>query len=270
MADASTSDDVSPARGYAPQEQTHPIVAMLVQEANAWHALLQLHGLSTAVARGLDHVATGDLRFDEALEASAQRDATYIASLTQLGAACDSMYSEIVKLRGLRRAKFQVDNTASNELMRAHANEILAIGESTARGNAVTISSVTAELRTASQKLKAQLSQSRALLQQVQEVRQLRLPANAVLVMGLQTGDEPPVVHPVEHILSMAYASTGQLTEDSLAAALSAASITPRTQASGRTFLRRQQTAPSQTNDTGQVPEDHEETPPEEGDAGAT
>ena len=242
MADGGSSDDASPARGYGGPEQTHPIVAMLVQEANAWHALLQLHGLTTNVARGLDHVATGDLTFDEQLEASAQRDATYIASLTQLGAACDSMFAEIVKLRSLRRAKFQVDHAASNELMRAHANEILAIGESTARGNAVTIASVTSELRTAGQKLKAQLSQSRALLQQIQETRELRLPANSQIVMGIRQGDAPPTVHPVEEILSMAYSSNGQLTEDSLAAALSAASVSTATvsQASGRRFLRRQ------------------------------
>jgi hypothetical protein len=236
------------AAGSYPQLQqpdaAPPIAAMLVREANAWTALLQLHGAAMGAACSLSAAAQEEeeLRFEEGREAAAQREANYVASLSQLAAAGDALVAEAIKIRSLRRAKHQVQQTAVQEVMRAHSNETLALGDSLARNSALGISSATVEMRASTQAMRAQIQQARALLEEVQKARALRVPAGSTVVMGLRIGedDSQTVLWPVEELLASAYQTSGRLDEESLAAALAGVAVSPATPASGgRTFARR-------------------------------
>ena len=60
-------------------------------------------------ARGPTAEQETELYFDENREATAQREVGYLASLTQLAASCDTIVSEAIKIRGLRKAKHQME-----------------------------------------------------------------------------------------------------------------------------------------------------------------
>ena len=79
-------------------------------------------------------------------QASDQREATYMAGISQLCSQSDLLVAEAIKIRGLRKAKYQVDQQALKEIMRTHSDEVLAMGDTLAR-NRPRVASVTSELR---------------------------------------------------------------------------------------------------------------------------
>ena len=93
---------------------------MLLREANAWTALLQLNGSIAGAAHAASTHDDG-LEYDEARETAAQREASHIGALSNLAALADALTNETLKLRSLRKARYQVTSMALQEVMREHA-----------------------------------------------------------------------------------------------------------------------------------------------------
>lgn len=223
------------------QPELPPISQMLIREADAWRALLSLHGsllhLSTDIARS--SVSDAQTAFAEDLqEAFDQREASYIAGITHLSGQCDALVAEAIKIRGLRKAQAGLRAHGLRDVLHQHANEALAVGETQARNSAMTIATATSEVRQAVQTLRTQLQQSRALLQAAGELQALGpLPASAVVVMGYQQGDCVEV-EPVATVLQRVY-SRGALSDETLSAALWEGEAPSAEPAQHRTFQRR-------------------------------
>ena len=224
-----------------PPPDLPPISQLLLREAEAWRALLQLNASVLNVGRSvISSVADIDSTFaGENQDASDQREAAYVASLAQLLSCCDSLVYEAVKLRGLRKAKQQSEVAALREVIRKHSDEVLATGEALARNSALQIATLAAEIRGTSQKTKSQLQQARALLSALAEAQSLQpIPADAVIVMGFKSG-ENTVIRPIGEVLRHVY-QRGDLTDSTLCSALweGEASSTSTT-APSRVFTRR-------------------------------
>ena len=168
-----------------------PISEMLLREANAWNAVLQLNGSIGAAAHGVGSHDDG-LEYDEARETAAQREASYVGALSNLAALSDSLTNETLKLRSLRKARHQVASLALQEVMRQHSNGALALGEGLARRGALDLSNATALVRARQQDARSQLAQARTLLQAVSQGG-ASLPPGARIVIGVReaAGAEP-------------------------------------------------------------------------------
>ena len=210
--------------GHMELNSMPPISAMLIREAEAWRALMGLHGSVVNLSRTLASVSAsdaGEFAFDEQREASDQREAAYLASLSQLCAACDGLVAEAVKVRGLRKAKHQIEQQSLREVMRAHSDETLATGDAIARSSSLGIVAVTAELRATAQTVRTQIQQARALVSASAEARAFgNVDSTCTVVMGLLDGTgEPRALRPVATVLEQVY-QRGQLTDENLAAAI--------------------------------------------------
>lgn len=222
-----------------------PISQMLMREADAWRALLGLHGSVVHLTRGLAHTTSQEAsdpqhQFDEQREASEQREAAYLAAISQLVAQSDLLVSEAIKIRGLRKAKAQAEAAALRDIVRMHDDEAMAIGEALGRNSGISIASAAAELRQASQAMRTQIQQARALLSVAAETRSLGpMPMRTKIVMGVEESGGQLRVHEVatvlEHVLQR-----GSLSEETLCAALWEGAL-PRSEAQlqQRTFARR-------------------------------
>lgn len=226
-----------------------PISAMLIREADAWRALLSLHGNVVNLSRSLSQSGSSvdgaaELRFDEQREASDQREASYLASLSQLTAQCDSLVNEAIKVRGLRRAQYELEIKALKEVLRAHSDEGLALGDSIARSSGLAIASAAAEMRQAAQILRTRIQQARALLTAANELRGAGpLPADAEITMGWrrpsQNGQSEGATWSVEQVLKFTY-QRGPLNDVNLSSALFEGELAKPEQAvATRTFARR-------------------------------
>ena len=182
-----------------------PMVKMLLDEAHAWTALQHLHSSVSQTANSIAAELTAHDVFDEQREATAQREASYAAALTHLGSQSDALFNEIVKLRTILKAKAQIDTTSVASVLRHHANESLALGEALARNGAMGLATATTQIRVCTQALKAQLAQTRALLQAMAEANDLGLPSGSRLVVGLEH-EGAAFTAPVETVLASAYA----------------------------------------------------------------
>lgn len=223
-----------------PPPDLPPISHLLLREAEAWRALLQLNASVLNVGRSvISSVADIDSTYTgEHQDASDQREAAYVASLSQLLSCCDSLVYEAVKLRGLRKAKQQSEVVALREVIRKHSDEVLATGEALARNSALQIASLAADLRNSSQKTKAQIQQARGLLSALAEAKSLEpIPPDATIVMGYQSGEDT-VVRPVGEVLRHVY-QRGDLTDSTLCSALWEGEATSTAAAPGRVFARR-------------------------------
>ena len=200
-----------------------PISEMLMREANAWNALLQLNGSIGAAAHGVG--AHDDaLEYDDARETAAQREASYIGALSNLAALADSLTNETLKLRSLRKARHQVTSLALQTVMREHSNSALALGEGLARRGAVDLTNAIALVRARQQDTRSQLAQARTLLQAASQ-GEAALPPGARIVIGVRgaadaDGGKKDHCRPVEEVLAAAYANGGEMSDASLAAAL--------------------------------------------------
>lgn len=215
------------------------IADMLYREGDAWRALLSLHGSVLQFSRGVAEQSVAS-HLAEALEASEQREASYVASVSQLLMTCDQIAAEIIKIRGLRKAKHHLEQQCLRDVIRAHADETLATGEAVARNCAFALTAAAAEMRTAAQQIRTQIQQSRALLQASTELREAGAPVGYEFVMGyrlLEDGVETLDVKPVSQVLENVY-QRGTLNNQNLSDAIVHGSVT-RTDTVTRTFSRR-------------------------------
>lgn len=227
-------------------ESVPAISQMLMREAEAWRALLGLHGNVLHLARGLSSSALHDADIvaerEENTEASEQREAAYVASVTHLIHQCDQLVAEAVKIRGLRKTKCRVAAHAVQDVLRPHSDEALAVGEAAARNGAMSIASATSELRQGAQAMRVQIQQARALLAAAAEhAESARLPAAGTVVMGILGADcdAPPSLFPVATVLEHVY-QRGPLTDEHLGEALLHGPLPSRSVSEpARTFARR-------------------------------
>ncbi len=234
-----------PAMMYLHQQQGQmpQISEMLIREAEAWRALLSLHGASLQ-STPQDPVGESTVQLECAQEESDQRDAMYNQSLSHLLSQYDALTTELIKIRGLHKARRGVELASQREVLRAHSDETLALGSMIATHAGQSVVGLTADLRKCSQSLRAELEKSRALLQALRSVRESRVPANTTLVIGLKRSDEVEV-HSVSAVLHELHASGSGVTEEGILSALqrltspSAPSAEPPTGASSRRVPRR-------------------------------
>jgi len=156
----------------APFFESHPlppVAALLLREAEAWRALVQLHqgvvGATRAVAQSLDDP---DVQLETTREAVEAREQGYYAALTQLASNCDQLSDHALRLRSLRKARATADVTSLQALMRPHIVETLAIGATLASNAALSVNAVTSELRQAAITTRAQIEQVQEVLRVLQ------------------------------------------------------------------------------------------------------
>ena len=212
------------------QQNIPPISQLLYQEADAWSALLALHSGVVNAASQIA-TATSDANALEASGSTELREQHYCASLSTLASHADTLHSESIRLRTLRKTRRSVDVEAIERLMQSHAHEMLALGSSLAQSGSLSLQSVTAELRTAIQASRSQIAQTRALLEILQKSPSLATRVQIGIVLS-GDGDEGAnstadgavsngtmLVAP-ERVLEAVFAVSTELTEDALAAAL--------------------------------------------------
>ena len=220
------------------------ISAMLMREADAWRALMSLHGSVVSLSRSISAASASSEESDAALEeqreASDQREASYLASLAQLMANCDGMVNEVVKLRGLRKSKHTLEAHALKEILRSHSDEVMAMGDGIARNAAMNLASAASELRQAAQNLRTQITQARGVIQVASEVTALgNVDLASTVVIGWKNGEgETKDLRPVSKILEQVY-QRGQLNEDNLRAAIYEGDLPTPEAPQARTFSRR-------------------------------
>ncbi len=171
----------APVGGYSwdavqPYEQPMPPVsALLMREAQAWAALLNLHTGVLGTARAMaSTLKESDPTLETTREAIETREAGYYAALTQLASHCDAMGAEALRLRALRKARATTDTQALEALMQAHSCEALAVGTTLASSSAISINTTASELRQASTSTREQIAQVRALMHVVQNAPELQ------------------------------------------------------------------------------------------------
>lgn len=228
--------------GAAPPPPTSAlpqISQLLIAEANAWNALLNLSG-------GLEHATrstTGSIAHEEGLvgessEETQQRTASYISALSNIANQADALTNETIRLRSLRKAKAQVETNAIHALQH-HNREVLAQGEQSARSIGLTISTATSEMRATANKLKTELAQGRALLELIQQTQELGLEPGSTMVFGVKTASDEATFMNVSHLLTALYAEGG-LSDETLARVIKTQMTgVARTPSSERTYVKR-------------------------------
>lgn len=202
-----------------------PVSELLMREAQAWTALLNLHQGVLGTARQLASAAgETDPALETTREAIETREAGYYAALTQLATNCDQLSAEALRLRALRKARSHTDTQSLEVLMHSHAAETLAIGSTLASNSSMNVSAVTVELRQATAATRQQIAQVRTLLQLVQDQPQLR----GTLRIGLRgegggegegVASEEQSFSP-EEVFAAVYRHASELTDDALVAAM--------------------------------------------------
>jgi hypothetical protein len=167
-----------------------PIVRLLMTEAEAWRALIALQNQATHLTTqiGITDDSLGTINFNESMEMAAQRESTYIAALSQLAASLDNAQAEVVRLRGLRKAKHSVESSAFREVLQAHSDEVLALGESMARSASLDMASTASSVRQASFRLKAAARDANALLAALNSCVDLPVKDGESIVVGIAKG----------------------------------------------------------------------------------
>ena len=200
------------------QMQMPPISEMLIREAEAWRALLGLHGMTMESTRqAQESVEESTVQLERAQDESDQREAMYNQSVSHLLTQYDALTTELIKIRGLRKARRGVEVVAQREVLRAHSDETLALGSMIATHSGQSVAGLTSDLRKCSQQLRTQLEQSRALLQALQEVRDSKVPANTAIVIGIRSSDGE-TLHTVSEVLHQLHTTTpdSSITEEGI------------------------------------------------------
>ena len=215
-----------------------PISNLLLREADAWRAVLSLHASvvtsAQQMARSPDNA--GDANIDEKNINSNAREAAYCSALSSLASQCDALFNEVMRLRAFRKARRNVEIECATEIMRAHCDEVLAIGQTLSSNGALSVSSATSELRVAIQTQRNQVSQLRVFLETIRSSSSLPLPSGSKLVVGVKAADGEKDVRDLDDVLKEVYSSSRELSDSTLSDTLSKMFL--NTQASD------QQTAP--------------------------
>ena len=192
-----------------------PIAALLVREAEAWRALLNLHAGVVGAARQMAEAAAESEQTIENREAIELRQTTYFAALSQLAANCDKLSVEALKLRALRRARSETDVKALELVLQAHSVETLAVGATLATNCSTNVAAATAEVRAASIATRQQIAKVRALLQTIEDAPTLR--ARLLLsVEPYETNGGSRQTFTLEEVFAAVYAASAELTDESL------------------------------------------------------
>ena len=151
-----------------------PITEMLFREGNAWAALLSLHGGVLASAKHASSASDSDATLCPKREQVEMREAAYCATLTNLASQADSLASEALKLRQLRRvrASEEAKVIAAMPLVQEHTIETMAVGGTLAGNSAMSVQAATSDIRLASTTARSQLAQLQALLGAMSDARE--------------------------------------------------------------------------------------------------
>lgn len=199
---------------------------LLMREADAWRAVLALHSATVhsaqQLARAPENCADALLQFsDERSMNSESREASYCSALTGLASQCDCLISEVLKLRTYRKVRKSVEDACVREIVRSHADEILAVGQTLSSNGSLNVASVTAELRAAIQTQRNQVSQLRALLEVVNAVQTLPLGKDSKIVIGVSAREGEARTCDLDKFMSKVFQKSRELNEKSLCDALS-------------------------------------------------
>ena len=194
-----------------------PVSQLLMEEAEAWRALLRLHTGVVSTARKLSEVCIQD---DPTLATSREsietREAGYYASLTQLAAQCDQLSAEALRLRALRKTRAATDTHALAALMAAHATETLLVGTTLAANSSGSVQAATVELRRALHSTRQQISQVRALLGVLQDKPELGMQ----LRIAVHPDSGEVQTFTMDDLFGAAYRHGPELNDETLAAAI--------------------------------------------------
>lgn len=204
-----------------------PISSLLLREADAWRAVLNLHSATIAsaqqISRSPDNLGDAHVHSESDKQLnSLSREAAYCNALSGLASQCDALFNEVLKLRTLRKARRTVEIETAAEVVRSHSDEVLAIGQTLASNGALNVSSAVAELRAAIQGQRNQVSQMRVLLECLKTASGLPLPAGAKLVVGVAQKDQYPRFRELDDLFAHVYKTSRDVNETSLSDALSA------------------------------------------------
>lgn len=202
-----------------------PISNLLIREADAWRAVLGLHGATVnaahSVARTPDNQAEAHLNFDEERDMSNEsREASYCSALTGLASQCDNLIAEVLKLRSYRKSRRAMELGCFNEFARAHVDEILAVGTTLSTNSALNVSSATAELRAAIQNQRNQVTQLRLFLEAIKTTQALPLPKNGRLVIGVSVNNDTPVTEDLDKFMCTVFNESRELNESTISNAI--------------------------------------------------
>ena len=206
------------------------MVRMLLDEARAWSSLQHLHcavveaanGVAAGAAVGsVEGAADGDAygnvngnSHDECADASWQRESAHVAALSALAMQTDQMHAEISKLRALIKAKCRLHAaTPLPSALVTSSHERLAMGESLARNGAMQLAAATSKLRVASQAVRTQLSQTRALLDLIAGAQNLGIPTGSELLIAVKFQGELYTDN-VQNVLAAIFASGDAVTTE--------------------------------------------------------
>lgn len=210
------------------------MVRMLLDEARAWSSLQQLHCAVVEAANGVadgaavgtaEAAADGDAygygnvngnSHDECADANWQRESAHVAALSALAMQTDQMHAEISKLRALIKAKCRLHAaTPLPSALVSSSHERLALGESLARNGAMQLAAATSKLRVASQAVRTQLSQTRALLDLIAGAQSLGIPTGSQVLIAVEFQGEL-YTDSVQNVLASIFASGDSNTEEYL------------------------------------------------------
>lgn len=231
---------------YHHSSDIHPICSLLMREAEAWRAVLGLHGNVIAstqqIARCPDHNETASVEYDERKLNSESREAAYCSALSGLASQCDSLFAEVLRLRNLRKARRSVEVECVNVVVRSHADEVLAIGQTLASNGSLNVASATAEMRAAVQGQRNQVSQLRSFMEALREGVSLPLPKGSKLVIGVQESEGEVRVRSLDEVLASVYQDDRDVTEAGLSRILASMFLGAETASPDLKFVRRDAT----------------------------
>jgi hypothetical protein len=212
----------------------------LLQEAEAWRAVLALHTAVSSSAREAAQSSDDDAVLQMEMD-SEQREAAYFQSLASLLHHCDALATETLKLRSFRKARRNVEAKCMAEVVRTHVTETLALGQALATNAGLNVSAVTADLRAAVIKQRNQVSQLRMLLEALAASSSLPLPSGSTLLVGVGTDTEAPVFQSVDSFMQDVYQHSRAVNESSITDALSRMTVSENTPApaAAKCFSRR-------------------------------
>lgn len=138
-----------------------PRVALLLyQEAEGWRSVLQLHLVVANATRNLVTAmsSTGN-SIESECDATRQREATYCASLSDLATRCDTLASEALRLRALRKTRASLETHILDALFKSHSDEAVATATSCARDACNSLQSLSMLLRRSASDSQNELSE---------------------------------------------------------------------------------------------------------------
>lgn len=198
------------------------ICVLLWREADAWLALHHLHGVCAHAARNSIHEALDDsdeLRItrEEPLET---KEAVYIGALSTLASQLDAMAAEVLRLRDVRRLRRNAERTLLQKALQSHEDEVVAMGHKLSTQCRLSVSSMTTDLRLATQRQRSQLSIVMQALEACTLSESAPLPGGVTLVLGTRGRDGTDCLRTAEEFAALVRSEGPEMNTASVGAAL--------------------------------------------------